>query len=43
MTDSTHNAQDIADFLSAHPDFFVTHADVFASLRVPNQHGTQAV
>ena len=43
MTAPTLSAQDIADFLSAHPDFFVTHADVFVSMQVPNQHGTQAV
>jgi uncharacterized protein YigA (DUF484 family) len=43
MTDSTYSAQDIADFLAAHPDFFVAHADVFATLRVPNPHGAQVI
>lgn len=43
MTDSSFSATDIATFLSQHPDFFDTHADVFAGMRVPNPHGANTI
>jgi uncharacterized protein YigA (DUF484 family) len=35
--------QTVAQFLREHPEFLNTHADVFASLTVPNPHGGKAV
>lgn len=43
MTDSAFAPQDVADFLSSNPQFFLDHPEVFASLRVPNPHGGQAI
>ena len=43
MTDISLTPQDVADFLSRDPNFFLDHPDVFASLRVPNPHGGQAI
>ncbi|WP_157781317.1 DUF484 family protein, partial [Staphylococcus epidermidis] len=36
MTDTALTAQDVAAFLQDNPDFFVQHAEVFATLRVPH-------
>jgi uncharacterized protein YigA (DUF484 family) len=43
MTDLSLSAHDVAAFLSQHPDFFETHADVFTALRVPNPHGAGTI
>jgi hypothetical protein len=43
MTHSSPSAQDIAEFLQHHPAFFEQHADLFATLRVPNPHGGQTI
>jgi len=43
MTSSSFSAQDVADFLRQNPDFPDQHPDVFATLRVPHPHGTQAI
>lgn len=43
MTESVLNAQEIADFLQENPAFFEEHAEVFATLQVPNPHGTRAI
>lgn len=37
------NAQDVADYLQAHPEFFDQYADVLASLSLPNPHGGRAI
>ena len=37
------NAQDVADYLREHPEFFDEHATVFASLTVPHPHGGRAI
>jgi uncharacterized protein YigA (DUF484 family) len=37
------NAQDVADYLQQHPEFFDEHATVFASLTVPHPHGGRAI
>lgn len=37
------NAEDVAQFLQTHPEFFQEHADVFANLRVPHPHETRAI
>ena len=34
---------DVASYLMAHPDFFAAHADLLASLTIPNAHGGRAV
>jgi len=43
MTQDTLTADTIADYLSQNPDFFETHADVFASLSVPHPHQARAI
>ena len=43
MTDTAFTPQDVADYLSSHPQFFMDHPDVFSGLRVPNPHGGQAI
>ena len=37
------NAQDVADYLQQHPEFFAEHASLFASLTVPHPHGGRAI
>jgi uncharacterized protein YigA (DUF484 family) len=37
------NAQDVADYLQQHPEFFDEHAAVFATLSVPHPHGGRAI
>ncbi len=37
------NAQDVADWLQQHPEFFDEHASLFASLTVPHPHGGRAI
>lgn len=43
MTDTAFTAQDVADFLQNHPEFFDQHADIFATLQVPHPHGARAI
>lgn len=43
MTEHNLTAEAVARFLSDHPDFFEDHADVFAAVRVPHPHQTQAI
>jgi uncharacterized protein YigA (DUF484 family) len=43
MTDTALSPQQVADFLKDNPDFFMAHADVFASLQVPHPHGSGAI
>jgi uncharacterized protein len=33
----------VVQFLREHPEFFVTHAELFAAMTVPNPHGGKAV
>ena len=37
------NAQDVADYLQQHPEFFDEHATVFSTLTVPHPHGGRAI
>ena len=37
------NAQDVADYLETHPEFFDEHATLFAALTVPHPHGGHAI
>ncbi|AOB24927.1 MULTISPECIES: DUF484 family protein [Bordetella] len=37
------NAHAVAEFLQHNPDFFIEHADVFATLQIPNPHGSRAI
>ena len=37
------NAQDVADYLETHPEFFDEHATLFAALTVPHPHGGRAI
>ncbi len=37
------NAQDVADYLQQHPEFFTEHATLFAALTVPHPHGGRAI
>ena len=37
------NAQDVADYLQQHPEFFDEHASLFATLTVPHPHGGRAI
>ena len=37
------NAQDVADYLQQHPEFFTEHASLFASMTVPHPHGGRAI
>ena len=37
------NAQDVADYLQQHPEFFSEHATLFAALTVPHPHGGRAI
>jgi len=43
MSNTVFSAQDIADFLSLHPEFFDAHADVFAALHVPHPYASRAI
>lgn len=43
MTQQTLNPEDVALFLKSNPDFFQTHASVFADLRVPHPHEARAI
>ena len=43
MTTPALSAQTVAQFLQENPDFFTTHADVFATLVVPHPHQTRAI
>lgn len=43
MTQDAFTARDVADYLRSNPDFFETHADVFASLNVPHPHEARAI
>jgi len=43
MSDATFSAQDIATFLTQHPDFLAQHAEVFAQLRVPHPYAARAI
>jgi uncharacterized protein YigA (DUF484 family) len=43
MTDTPLSAQEVADFLRDNPQFFETHADVFAAMRVPHPHEPRAI
>lgn len=36
-------ADDVAQFLQTHPEFFQQHAELFANLRVPHPHETRAI
>jgi len=42
-SNTAFSAQDIADFLSQHPEFFEQHAEVFAELRVPHPYAGRAI
>lgn len=37
------NAQDVADYLQQHPEFFDEHATLFSALTVPHPHGGRAI
>ncbi|MEM5327341.1 DUF484 family protein [Paraburkholderia sp. JHI2823] len=37
------NDREVADYLLAHPDFFVEHAELLASIKLGNPHGKAAV
>lgn len=37
------NDQDIAEYLLTHPEFFETHAEVLAGIRLTSPHGARAV
>ena len=37
------NAQDVADYLETHPEFFDEHATLLASLTVPHPHGGRVI
>ncbi|MVW79384.1 DUF484 family protein [Bordetella sp. 02P26C-1] len=43
MTEPAYTAQEIADFLQNHPEFFDQHAEVFAALHVPHPHASRAI
>jgi uncharacterized protein YigA (DUF484 family) len=43
MTDTALSPQQVADFLQENPQFFTTHADVFADIRVPHPHGSGTI
>jgi uncharacterized protein YigA (DUF484 family) len=36
-------ADDVANFLQAHPDFFIDHAELLADMKFSNTHGASAV
>jgi uncharacterized protein YigA (DUF484 family) len=40
---STMRDEDVARFLKEHPDFLVAHADVLATVTVPDPHGGRAI
>src|ERR1700675_2600483 len=37
------NANDVADYLQQHPEFFAEYADVLAEIYVPHPHGGHAI
>ena len=37
------NAQDVADYLQQHPEFFEEHSTLFSTLTVPHPHGGRAI
>src|SRR5690554_2662694 len=43
MTATPLSALDVARFLQDNPEFFTEHASVFADLKVPHPHQTQAI
>ena len=36
-------AEDVAQYLRVHPEFFESHADLLASITVPHPHGGRAI
>ncbi|HUH58703.1 MAG TPA: DUF484 family protein [Candidimonas sp.] len=43
MTSNSYSPDDVAQFLTEHPEFFQEHAQVFANLRVPHPNETRAI
>ncbi|MCB5364321.1 DUF484 family protein [Pusillimonas sp. CC-YST705] len=43
MSSISLNAADVAAFLQQNPGFFQDHAELFADLKVPHPHATQAI
>lgn len=43
MSQEPLNAAEVANFLANNPDFFEQNADIFAALKVPHPHKTQAI
>ncbi len=43
MTDTSLSADQVADFLRENPEFFIAHADLFATLQVPHPHGGRTI
>lgn len=43
MNSSPLTPETVAQFLQDNPDFFVTHSDLFANLRVPHPHEARAI
>src|SRR6202011_5363039 len=37
------NANDVADYLQQHPEFFAEYADLLAEVHVPHPHGGHAI
>src|ERR1700680_5335859 len=37
------NANDVADYLQQHPEFFAEYADLLAEIYVPHPHGGHAI
>src|SRR6266478_6040919 len=40
---TTMNANDVADYLQQHPEFFAEYADLLAEIYVPHPHGGHAI
>ena len=40
---SKPGAEDVAQYLRAHPEFFAAHTDLLASITVPHSHGGRAI
>lgn len=43
MSTSTMNAQDVANYLQAHPAFFEEHAELLAAIQLTSPHSHRAV